>query len=87
MNTLDDAVAALSRLGCNPVKSGDGYAARCPLHEAKGSHSPSLTLALNALRSEKSSLLKFAEPDPALNGRSLNRRQQKTRFAKRVIAP
>lgn len=43
MNTLDDAVAALSRLGCNPVKSGDGYAARCPLHEAKGSHSPCLT--------------------------------------------
>ncbi|HRF44890.1 MAG TPA: hypothetical protein PLD30_11740 [Candidatus Competibacteraceae bacterium] len=43
MNTLDDAVAALSRLGCNPVKSGDGYAARCPLHEVEGSHSPSLT--------------------------------------------
>ena len=43
--TLQDAVAALTRLGCKPTKSGDGYKALCPVHEADGgSHTPSLTI-------------------------------------------
>lgn len=43
--TLQDAVAALARLDCKPTKSGDGYVAFCPIHEADGSgHKPSLTL-------------------------------------------
>ena len=43
--TLQDAVAALARLGCKPTKSGDGYKALCPVHEADGgSHTPSLTI-------------------------------------------
>lgn len=44
MKSLQDAVDALHRLNCNPMKSGSGYTARCPLHEAEGSHAPSLTL-------------------------------------------
>ncbi len=43
--TLQDAVDALARLGCKPTKSGDGYVAYCPIHEADGQgHKPSLTL-------------------------------------------
>lgn len=43
--TLQDAVAALTRLGCKPTQSGDGYTAYCPIHEADGSgHKPSLTI-------------------------------------------
>ena len=43
--TLQQAVDALTRLGCKPTKSGDGYVAFCPIHEADGkSHKPSLTL-------------------------------------------
>lgn len=43
---LQDAVAALTRLGCKPAKSGNGYKALCPVHEADGgSHTPSLTVA------------------------------------------
>lgn len=43
--TLQDAVDALTRLGCKPTKSGDQFIAFCPLHEADGQgHSPSLTL-------------------------------------------
>jgi|APTNR8051073442_1049403.scaffolds.fasta_scaffold03721_2 RecA-family ATPase len=43
--TLQDAIAALNRLGCKPTKSGDGYTAFCPIHEADGQgHKPSLTL-------------------------------------------
>lgn len=42
---LHDAVAALARLGCKPTKSGDGYVAFCPIHEADGhGHKPSLNL-------------------------------------------
>ena len=43
--TLQDAVSALTRLGCKPTKSGDQFVAFCPIHEADGnSHNPSLTL-------------------------------------------
>ncbi|TXI77350.1 MAG: hypothetical protein E6Q43_01220 [Dokdonella sp.] len=43
--TLQDAVDELGRLGCKPVKSGDGYTAFCPVHESDGNgHKPSLTL-------------------------------------------
>lgn len=43
--TLQDAVAALTRLGCKPTRSGDGYTAFCPIHEADGQgHKPSLNL-------------------------------------------
>lgn len=42
---LQDAVAALARLGCKPVQNNNGYIAFCPIHEADGSgHKPSLTL-------------------------------------------
>lgn len=43
---LSDAVAALARLGCKPTKTGNGYKALCPVHEADGgSHTPSLTVS------------------------------------------
>ncbi len=43
--TLQDAVDALRRLNCKPVKSGDGWIGYCPIHEADGhGHKPSLTL-------------------------------------------
>lgn len=46
MNPLETAVERLRRLNCHPVKSGNGYKAFCPIHEADGSgHSPSLTIA------------------------------------------
>ncbi|MBE2225404.1 MAG: hypothetical protein IAF02_27965, partial [Anaerolineae bacterium] len=42
---LQQAVDALTRLGCKPTKSGDSYVAYCPIHEADGkSHKQSLTL-------------------------------------------
>lgn len=44
-DTLQDAIDALARLGCKPTKTGDGYTALCPIHEADGKgHNPSLTL-------------------------------------------
>ncbi|MBK9952909.1 MAG: hypothetical protein IPP10_15785 [Candidatus Competibacteraceae bacterium] len=43
--TLQDAVNGLTRLGCKPKQSGDGWKAYCPIHEADGKpHTPSLTL-------------------------------------------
>lgn len=46
MNALETAVERLRHLNCHPVKSGNGFKAFCPIHEADGSgHSPSLTLA------------------------------------------
>lgn len=45
VDSLQDAIAALTRLGCKPTKAGDGYTAFCPIHEAGGSgHKPSLTI-------------------------------------------
>ncbi|HRZ07834.1 MAG TPA: phage/plasmid primase, P4 family [Candidatus Competibacteraceae bacterium] len=45
MNPLDDALTALERVtGYRPVKSGDGYKARCPCHE---DHNPSLSVKMN----------------------------------------
>jgi len=45
MNTLQDAINALQQRGCKPVKSGDGYQAYCPIHEADGQgHNPSLSI-------------------------------------------
>ena len=42
---LQQVFDALTRLGCKPTKSGDGYVAYCPIHEADGkSHKQSLTL-------------------------------------------
>jgi predicted P-loop ATPase len=42
---LQDAVAALTRLGCKPTRSGDEFVAFCPIHEADGQgHKPSLNL-------------------------------------------
>lgn len=44
--TLQDAIAALHRLGCKPTSSKDGYTAYCPIHEADGkNHKQSLTVA------------------------------------------
>ncbi|MER2602720.1 MAG: AAA family ATPase, partial [Candidatus Competibacter phosphatis] len=44
--TLQDAIAALNRLGCKPTKSGNGYTAFCPIHEADGQgHKPSLSIS------------------------------------------
>jgi len=44
--TLRDAVTALTRLGCKPTKSGDGYVAYCPIHESDGQgHKPSLSIS------------------------------------------
>lgn len=44
--SLQGAVASLSRLGCKPTKSSDGYIAFCPIHETDGkSHKQSLTIA------------------------------------------
>lgn len=41
--TLQDAVDALHRLNCQPIKTADGFDAFCPLHEADGkSHKRSL---------------------------------------------
>lgn len=41
--TLQDAVDALARLNCKPIKTADGFDAFCPLHEADGkSHKRSL---------------------------------------------
>lgn len=41
--TLQDAVDALDRLGCRPTRTGDGFDAYCPIHEADGgSHKRSL---------------------------------------------
>lgn len=46
MSPLETAVERLRRLNCHPVKSGNGYKAFCPIHEADGSgHTPSLTLS------------------------------------------
>jgi len=43
--TLQNALDALSRQGCNPTKFGNGYTACCPVHEADGkSHTPSLSI-------------------------------------------
>ncbi len=45
MNPLDDALTALERVtGYRPVKSGDGYKARCPCHD---DHNPSLSVKMN----------------------------------------
>ena len=45
MNPLDDALAALERVtGYRPVKSGDGYKARCPCHADRN---PSLSVKMN----------------------------------------
>ncbi len=45
MNPLDDALTALERVtGYHPVKSGDGYKARCPCHEDRN---PSLSVKMN----------------------------------------
>ncbi|MCB1919719.1 MAG: toprim domain-containing protein [Candidatus Competibacteraceae bacterium] len=45
MNPLDDALAALERVtGYRPIRSGDGYRARCPCHEDK---TPSLSVKMN----------------------------------------
>ncbi len=45
MNPLDDALAALERVtGFRPVKTGDGYKARCPCHEDRN---PSLSVKMN----------------------------------------
>ena len=45
MNPLQDAINALQQRGCKPVKSGDGYQAYCPIHEADGQgHNPSLSI-------------------------------------------
>lgn len=45
ISTLSDAIDSLSRLGCKPTKSGDGYIAYCPIHESDGSgHKPSLSI-------------------------------------------
>ena len=45
MNPLDDALTALERVtGYRPVKSGDGYKARCPCHEDR---TPSLSVKMN----------------------------------------
>ena len=45
MNPLDDALTALERVtGYRPVKSGDGYKARCPCHEDRN---PSLSVKMN----------------------------------------
>lgn len=45
MNPLNDALAALERVtGYRPVRSGDGYRARCPCHEDK---TPSLSVKMN----------------------------------------
>lgn len=42
---LNQAVDALVRLNCKPVKSGSEYTAYCPIHESDGKgHKPSLTL-------------------------------------------
>ncbi len=42
---LNQAFNALARLNCKPTKTGDGYTAFCPIHEADGKgHKPSLTL-------------------------------------------
>ena len=42
---LQDAINALQQRGCKPVKSGYGYQAYCPIHEADGQgHHPSLTI-------------------------------------------
>lgn len=44
--TLTAVVNTLTRLGCQPVRSGVGYTAYCPIHEADGSrHTKSLTVA------------------------------------------
>lgn len=46
ISTLSDAIDALARLGCKPIKAGNGYKALCPVHESDGrSHTPSLTVA------------------------------------------
>ena len=45
MTALDEVLSALERVtGYRPVKSGDGYRARCPCHEDK---SPSLSVKMN----------------------------------------
>ena len=45
MSPLDDALTALERVtGYRPVKSGDGYKARCPCHEDR---TPSLSVKMN----------------------------------------
>lgn len=44
--TLQNALDALSRQGCNPTKSGSGYTAFCPVHEADNQgHNQSLSIA------------------------------------------
>lgn len=45
MFTLQDAVNALQQHCCQPKTSGAGYTAHCPVHEADGSHNPSLSIA------------------------------------------
>lgn len=42
---LQDVVDALSRANCHPTRSGNGYTAFCPVHEADGNHKPSLTIS------------------------------------------
>ena len=45
MSALEEALNALERVtGYRPVKSGDGYKARCPCHE---DHNPSLSVKMN----------------------------------------
>lgn len=46
MTSLQDALDALTAKGCKPTRSGAGYSAYCPVHEADhNGHKPSLSLA------------------------------------------